>query len=299
MVKTQAPVLALILAAGLCGRQPPAQARVPADPGRGTGAGSWSIASARNTPQPAYEKLQALTDANAASLLLKEGTRSVVIVYSSRQHSQRQTAQLEMVLRQSRTYTGAVSFYRLDHAQHPKAWQDITMGRPWTQGPVFILVRTSPAMIGTVSDKADQPIHDLSSARLKAEIFRFFSKLQLPVEHVNLENVDRDVIAAGLPTFLMAYRSRSAFNDQAQFQRFVYESQLYANRVKFVMVDLDEGDLSRHLGVPLPRRDAPYFVLYKPATRTGSMLFEPALSTQGMEKAIRDHFGLEPARVIP
>ncbi|MBK7840290.1 MAG: hypothetical protein IPJ49_21935 [Candidatus Obscuribacter sp.] len=50
------------------------------------------------------------------------------------------------------------------------------------------------------------------------------------------------------------------------------ESQLYAGRVNFVMVDLDQPDLSSKLGIKLPYQDDTYFVVYNPTARDGSMV---------------------------
>ena len=250
----------------------------------------------------AVAKLEELTDANSAALLLQPDARSVVIVYSSNERSASQTEQLEQFARESHKFTGAVKFYRLDQASYPTVWTNISGGRTWTQGPCFLLVSNSPKMIGTVVESkngVDVPMHALTAERITAEIARFF-KVRLPVTHVDVNNVDQVVAAPALPTFIMAYRSKGPTNDTAQFQRFVYESQLYAGRVNFVMVDLDQPDLSSKLGIKLPYQDDTYFVVYNPTARDGSMVFDPALSTKGMESAIRTYFGPghEPATVV-
>lgn len=277
----------------------------PDQPAHGASGNTTSTTTTQVSALKTYDavsKLEELTDANSAALLLQPDARSVIIAYSSKQNSPLQTEQLEQFLRESHKFTGAVKFYRLDQATYPTAWNNISGGRAWTQGPCFLMVSNSPQMIGTVVETkngVDVPMHALTADRITAEIARFF-KVRLPVTHVDVNNVDQVVAAPGLPTFIMAYRSKGPTNDTAQFQRFVYESQLYAGRVNFVMVDLDQPDLSNKLGIKMPLQDDTYFVVYNPTARDGSMVFDPALSTKGMEAAIRTYFGPghEPATVI-
>lgn len=247
-------------------------------------------------------QLEELTDANAANLLIQQGGKSFVVAYSSKEGAA-QNDFLDMVVRESHNYTGAVKFYRLDQAKYPTAWSNITNGRTWTKGPCYLLVNNSPLVIGTIMDTVngvDVPVHNLTSARLNAEIARLF-KVQLPVSHVNIDNVDQKVLAPALPTLIMAYRNKGPNHDPVEFQRFVYESQLYVGRVNFVFVDLDQDDISTKLGIKLPKQDDAYFVVYDPTKRNGSMAFDPNLSTTNMEVIIRTYFGPghEPAKVVP
>lgn len=248
-------------------------------------------------------KLEELTDTNAEQLLLRQGDKAVVVAYSSKEASPTQTAQLELIARDSHNYTGAIKFYRLDQARYPKTWRDISQNTAWTQGPVFMLVNNKPLMIGTVKDLkggVEESVHSISSDRLRAEIARFL-KIWPPVYHVTGADVNRLVLQPGLPTFLMAYRNRGPQNVTTQFQRFAYESQLYSGRVNFVLVDLDQGDISPQLGFHLPKQDDPYYVVYKPAGKVGLLINNPLMSEALMEDAIRSYFGPghEPARVIP
>jgi len=247
-------------------------------------------------------KLEELTDANSEELLLKRNMPSFVVVYSSKESNPAQTQQLEQIVRDSHNYAGAVNFYRLDQAKYPNTWSNITNGRSWSQGPCFLLFSINPVMIGTVMEQQngiDVPVHNMSSARMSAEIARFM-KIKPLVTHANLDNVDPLVIKPALPTFIMAYRSRGPHHDFVQFQRFVYESQLYAGRVNFVYVDLDQPDLSSKLGIALPKQDDVYYVLYNPKSKTSQTVADPALSGRQMETVISKFFGPghEPAKVI-
>lgn len=247
-------------------------------------------------------RLEELTEANHEALLLKDDARSIVIAYSSLEASAAQTELLTMMLRESHPYKGVINFYRLDQARHPVVWHDVKKGAAWTTGPYFLLVNASPPMIGTIVEArngVDSPLHQISQERLKAEIVRFF-KVQLPVSHVSVSDIAEKVSAPALPTFIMAYRSKGPKYDRNGFQPFVYESQLYAGRVNFVMVDLDESDVSYKLGIKMPKQDDTYFVVYNPTARNGAMIFDPALSTKNMEEAIRQYFGPghEPAQVV-
>ena len=246
--------------------------------------------------------LEELTDANSEELLLKRNMPSFVVVYSSKESNPAQTQQLEQIVRDSHNYAGAVNFYRLDQAKYPNTWSNITNGRSWSQGPCFLLFSINPVMIGTVMEQQngiDVPVHTMSSARMSAEIARFM-KIKPLVTHANLDNVDPLVIQPALPTFIMAYRSKGPHHDALQFQRFVYESQLYAGRVNFVYVDLDQPDLSSKLGITLPKQDDVYYVLYNPKSKTSQTVADPALSGRQMETVILKFFGPghEPAKVI-
>lgn len=248
-------------------------------------------------------KLEELTDSNAEQLLLKQGDKAVVVAYSSKENSLVQKEQLELIARDSHNYTGAIKFYRLDQAKYPKTWSDISHNTPWGHGPYFLLVNNNPLMIGTVKDLkggVEEAVHSISSDRLRAEITRFL-KIRPPVYHVTVGDVDRLVIQPGLPTFIMAYRNRGPQNVTTQFQRFAYESQLYAGRVNFVLVDLDQGDISTKLGFTLPKQDDPYYVVYNPNGKVGLLINNPLMSESLMEDAIRSYFGPghEPAKVIP
>ncbi len=262
-------------------------------------------AQTQAVPQPIAEadpiaRLDELTEANHVQRLLADGTKSVIIAYSNLETSALQTELLTMMLRESHIYTGAVNFYRLDHARHPIVWSNVKHGAAWTTGPVFLLVNNAPKMIGTIVDVnngVETPRHEMSSDRLRAEIARFF-KVRLPLFHANVADVGDKVTAVGLPTFMMAYRSKGPKYDRARFQSFVYESQLYAGRVNFVMIDLDESDVSHKLGIAFPKQDDTYFVVYNPKVRDGAMIFDPTLTTKGMESSIRQYFGIEPARVV-
>lgn len=263
---------------------------------------SQSTAATQTSALKDYDplmQLEELTDVSAPNLLLNQGNKSFVVVYSSKETGQDE--QLATVVRESHNYTGAVKFYRLDQAKNPTTWTNIT-SRPWKGGPCFILVNNAPVAIGTVMDTVggvDVPVNTLSSARLNAEIVRFL-KVQVPVTQVNVDNVDAVVAGPAIPTFVMAYRNKGPNNDPAEFQRFVYESQLYAGRVNFVIVDLDQDDISTKLGIKLPKQDDAYFIVYDPKARNGSMVYDPHLTTKGMEAAIRMYFGPghEPATVI-
>ncbi len=276
--------------------------------------GHSALASSQNLPASSHArpslrtveailKLEELTDANAEQLLLKQGDKAVVVAYSSKESSPAQNAQLELIARDSHNYTGAIKFYRLDQARYPRTWSDISQNVAWNRGPYFLLVNNNPLMIGTVKDLSgagEVAVHSISSDRLRAEIARFL-KIRPPVYHVTVDDVDRLVLQPGLPTFIMAYRNRGPQNVTTQFQRFAYESQLYAGRVNFVLVDLDQSDLSSRLGFNLPRQDDPYYVVYKPNGKVGLLINNPLLSEALMEDAIRSYFGPghEPARVIP
>lgn len=247
-------------------------------------------------------KLEELTDANSEELLLKRNMPSFVVVYSSKESNPAQTQQLEQIVRDSHNYAGAVNFYRLDQAMYPNTWSNITNGRAWSQGPCFLLFSVNPVMIGTVMEQQngiDVPVHTMSSARMSAEIARFI-KIKPLVIHANIDNVDSLVVSPALPTFIMAYRSKGPHHDLFQFKRFVYESQLYAGRVNFVYVDLDQPDLSSKLGIALPKQDEIYYVLYNPKSKTSQMVADPALSGKQMEAVILKFFGPghEPAKVI-
>ncbi|CAN5381268.1 hypothetical protein BH11CYA1_BH11CYA1_44710 [soil metagenome] len=267
------------------------------------GNSSNSAKSATLTNVEAILKLDELTDANAEQLLLKQGDKAVIVAYSSKENSSAQTSQLEMFARDSHGYTGAIKFYRLDQAKYPKTWSDITQNVTWDHGPYFLLVNNSPLSIGTVKDLkggVEVAVHSITSDRLRAEVTRFL-KIKPLAYHVTAGDVDRLVIQPGVPTFIMAYRNKGPQNVTTQFQRFNYESQLYAGRVNFVYVDLDQGDLSSKLGLTLPKQDDPYFVVYKPNGKVGLVINNPLMSESLMEDAIRSYFGPghEPAKVIP
>ncbi|MBW4531542.1 MAG: hypothetical protein KME02_12740 [Aphanothece saxicola GSE-SYN-MK-01-06B] len=263
---------------------------------------SSNAGSAMRTVE-AILKLEELTDANAAHLLLVLGNKSMVVVYSSKESSPAQAAQLDLIARDSNNYVGAIKFYRLDQAKYPKTWSDISHNETWKRGPVFMLVNNNPKLIGTVKDLKDGvevPVHSISTDRLRAEITRFL-KIRPPVYHVTVDEVERLILQPGLPTFIMAYRNKGPQNITTQFQRFAYESQLYAGRVNFVLIDLDQGDPSSKLGFKLPKQDEPYYVVYKPKGKVGLLINNPLLSEVLMEDAIRSYFGPghEPAKVIP
>ncbi|MDX1989223.1 MAG: hypothetical protein SFV17_21235 [Candidatus Obscuribacter sp.] len=246
--------------------------------------------------------LQELNDSNSEELILKSGKPSFVVVYSSKESSPAQEQQLEQIVRDSHNYTGAVNFYRLDQAKYPNTWSNISNGRPWSQGPCFLMVSINPLMIGTVMEQQsgiDVPLHTISSGRMSAEIQRFF-KIPPLVTHINADNVDQLVLNPGLPTFIMVYRNSSPQRDLTQFHRFVYESQLYKGRVGFVYIDLDQLDLSSKLGLSIPQQGAPYYLLYNPQTRKYQVINNPTLSGKEMEMAISQFFGPghEPAKVI-
>ena len=258
--------------------------------------------SAKLTNVDAILKLEELTDANAEQLLLKQGDKAVIVAYSSKESSSAQTAQLEMIARDSHNYTGAIKFYRLDQAKYPKTWSDISHNTPWGHGPYFMLLNNNPLMIGTIKDLkggVEEAVHSVSSDRLRAEVARFL-KIKPPVYHVTVGDVDRLVLQPGLPTFIMAYRNKGPQTVNTQFQRFAYESQLYAGRVNFVLVDLDQGDISAKLGFTLPKQDDPYYVVYKPNGKVGLLINNPLMSEPLMEDALRSYFGPghEPAKVI-
>jgi len=145
----------------------------------------------------------------------------------------------------------------------------------------------------------DVPLHTMSSARMSAEIARFF-KIPPLVTHANPDNVDQLVLNPGLPTFIMVYRNSSPQRDLRQFHRFVYESQLYKGRVGFVYIDLDQPDLSGKLGLTIPKQDAPYYLLYNPQTGKYKVVNDPTLSGKQMEMEISQFFGPghEPATVV-
>ncbi len=276
-------------------------------PGCAHSASNPAISSSRSNSAvrnvEAILKLQELTDSNAEQLLLKQGDKVMIVAYSSKENSPTQTAQLELIARDSHNYTGAIKFYRLDQAKYPKTWSDISRKEPWSKGPVFMLVNNNPLMIGTVKDLnggVEEAVHSISSDRLRAEIARFL-KIKPPVYHVTVADVDRLVLQPGLPTFIMAYRNRGPQNITTQFQRFAYQSQLYAGRVNFVLVDLDQGDVSSKLGFTLPMQDEPYYVVYKPDGKVGLLINNPLLSEVAMQDAIRSYFGPghEPAIVVP
>lgn len=274
------------------------QAATGSNPNQGS-----STTAAPLTNVEAILKLDELTDANAEQLLLKQGDRAVVVAYSSKESSSAQTAQLEIIARDSHNYVGAIKFYRLDQAKYPKTWSDISRNTPWNHGPYFMLVNPNPLMIGTVKDVkggVEEAVHSISSDRLRAEITRFL-KIKPPVYHVTAADVDRLVLQPGLPTFIMAYRNKGPQTVSTQFQRFAYESQLYAGRVNFVLIDLDQSDVSAKLGFTLPKQDEPYYVVYKPAGKVGLLINNPLMSESLMEDAIRSYFGPghEPAKVIP
>ncbi|WP_094585165.1 hypothetical protein [Synechococcus sp. BO 8801] len=263
---------------------------------------SSNAGSAKRTVD-AILKLEELTDANAAHLLLELGNKSMVVVYSSKESSPTQTAQLDLIARDSNNYVGAIKFYRLDQAKYPKTWSDISHNEVWRRGPIFMLVNNNPKMIGTVKDLkdgAEVTVHSISTDRLRAEITRFL-KIRPLVYHVTVDEVDRLILKPGLPTFIMAYRNKGPQNMPTQFQRFAYESQLYAGRVNFVLIDLDQGDPSAQLGFTFPKQDDPYYVVYKPKDKVGLLINNPLLSETLMEDAIRSYFGPghEPAKVIP
>lgn len=246
--------------------------------------------------------LEELTDSNSQSLLLQSDKPSFVVVYSSKESSPAQNQQLEQIVRDSHNYTGAVNFYRLDQAKYPITWSNISNGRPWTQGPCFLLVSINPVMIGTVMEQQagiDVPLHTMSSARMSAEIARFF-KIPPLVTHANPDNVEQLVLNPGLPTFIMVYRNSSPQRDLRQFHRFVYESQLYKGRVGFVYIDLDQPDLSGKLGLTIPKQDEPYYLLYNPQTGKYKVVNDPTLSGKQMEMEISQFFGPghEPATVV-
>jgi hypothetical protein len=241
----------------------------------------------------AVAKIVEITDANAAALLINQGDRSVVVAYSSNESSGPQTEQLETMAREANAYTGAVSFYRLDVAKNPTTWSNITHGRKWDHGPYFLLVKANPLTVGTVVDlkgASEVAVSSMDGLRLRAEIKRFF-KAALPVSHTNIAQVDEQVLKPGLPTFIMAYRNKGAQNPVEQFKRFNYESQLYAGRVNFVLVDLDQPDISKELGFTLPKQDEPYYVVYDPKRKVGLLVNNPLLSQALMEDAIRSYFG--------
>ena len=166
--------------------------------------------------------------------------------------------------------------------------------------PYFDGMTMDPAPVKDIKGGVEEAVHSISSDRLRAEITRFL-KIRPPVYHVTVGDVDRLVIQPGLPTFIMAYRNRGPQNVTTQFQRFAYESQLYAGRVNFVLVDLDQGDVSTKLGFTLPKQDDPYYVVYNPNGKVGLLINNPLMSESLMEDAIRSYFGPghEPAKVIP
>lgn len=253
------------------------------------------------TNADAVAKIVEVTDANAAELLINQGDRSVVVAYSSNENSAAQTEQLETMAREANAYTGAVKFYRLDVAKNATTWTNITHGRKWDHGPYFLLVKANPLTVGTVVDLKganEVTVSNMDGLRLRAEITRFF-KATLPVSHTNVAQVDEQVIKPAMPTFIMAYRNKGAQNPVEQFRRFNYESQLYAGRVNFVLVDLDQSDISSKLGFTLPKQDEPYYVVYDPNRKVGLIINNPLLSQALMEDAIRSYFGPghEPATV--
>jgi hypothetical protein len=245
-------------------------------------------------------KIQELTDTNAAQLLLSPGAKSVVIAYSSKEASAAQTQQLELIARDSHNYAGVVNFYRLDQAKYPRAWSAITSNTTWVGGPCFLMVYSDQKMVAIVKDLQDNIVRTMPSDRLSAEVARFL-KVKPPVFHVTADQVDRLIHQSGRPVVIMAYRNNGPQNITTQFQRFAEQAPFYAGRVNFLLLDLDQADISDKLGMKLPKQNDPYYVVYDPSRKVGYQANNALLSNADLQDAIRSYFGPghEPVAFVP
>jgi hypothetical protein len=245
-------------------------------------------------------KIQELTDTNAAQLLLSPGAKSVVIAYSSKEASAAQTEQLELMARDSHNYAGVVNFYRLDQAKYPNAWSAITRNASWDKGPYFLMVYSDQKMVITVADQQGKAVHAMTSDVLSGEVNRSL-KVKPPVFHVTADQVDRLIHQSGRPVLIMAYRNNGPQNITAQFQRFAQQAPLYAGRVNFLLLDLDQTDISDKLGMKLPKQNDPYYVVYDPSRKVGYQINNALLSDAALQDAIRSYFGPghEPVAFVP
>lgn len=235
-------------------------------------------------------KIQELTDTNAAQLLLSPGAKSVVIAYSSKEASAAQTEQLELIARDSHNYAGIVNFYRLDQAKYPQAWSAITNKATWQRGPYFLVVDSDQKRVITVSDDQGNAVHTMTSKDLSGEVKRSL-EVEPPVFHVTADQVDRLIHQSGRPVVIMAYRNNGPQNILIQFQRFAQQAPFYAGRVNFLLLDLDQADISDKLGMKLPKQNDPYYVVYDPSRKVGYQIDNALLSNADLQDAIRAYFG--------
>jgi hypothetical protein len=155
-------------------------------------------------------------------------------------------------------------------------------------------------MVITVADQQGKAVHAMTSDVLSGEVNRSL-KVKPPVFHVTADQVDRLIHQSGRPVLIMAYRNNGPQNITAQFQRFAQQAPLYAGRVNFLLLDLDQTDISDKLGMKLPKQNDPYYVVYDPSRKVGYQINNALLSDAALQDAIRSYFGPghEPVAFVP
>lgn len=255
--------------------------------------------STLHTADP-LQVLPELTDSNASKLLLQQKGHSLVISYSPKEASPQQQAQLEMLARESHDYAGIVSFYLLNVDKYPATWTALTKGETWTHGLNFRMVNSvvSPAEIAVVSDTVNgKQVQKTSLTKLEMrDHINFYLKDAPLVWHLTDAN---SLYTVNVPSVIMVYRSSSpqTLMLPMQFQNFAYQSQLYPNRLAFFLLDLDQYDASKGMGMDLPKQDDGYYVLFVPGQKLGdgrgTIIHDQLLSRKDLEYKIYSYFGPE------